>query len=117
VTELLRRNSLLLLRGASSKVSLRKGRVMVFEHLDLHTDIRLCLQIQMMHVRLGICGGCRSKGGGYGPRLGVVTRLQEKFVKRDFYRWADNVKRVGGRNGVAYAFSVVHRIRNSGDGT
>ena len=43
------------LRGASGKVGLRKGGVVVFERLALHADVRLRCQFQLAGMGLKFC--------------------------------------------------------------
>ena len=54
-------------------MGLRKGGVLVFEHLILHSQVCLCCQVKLACVRLRVSGQDRWVGMN-GP-LGAVTSL------------------------------------------
>jgi len=91
MTEFCRRDRLLLLRGASSKVCLRKGGMVVFERFAFHPDI--CFRCQVQLARLSVGSG-DWRVGRNGPHIGAVTRLHEEFVEGEFNRGADDVERI-----------------------
>jgi hypothetical protein len=115
VTEFGGGDGLFLLGGAAGKVGLGKGGVVVLERLALHCDVRLGYHVQLACVGLRL--GRRDGGvGRNGPCVGAVAGFHEELVEGKLNRGADDVEGIGGRDGVADAFAVIHRVREGGCG-